>query len=468
MIKIGDLMDRGYWSTPTQYNNYLLQRKYFGTDGIRGTVGSGFITPEFVMKLGWAAGRVIGTGRTGRILIGKDTRLSGYMFESALESGLSAAGMDICLLGPLPTPGIAYLTENTRSVAGIVISASHNPFEDNGIKFFAGNGSKLPDDTELAIEAEMEQSLTTVASAKLGRARRFTDAPRRYMEFCKSTNRSRMNLEGLHVVLDCANGATYQVAPALFEELGAHVTPIANKPDGLNINDGCGATAPETLQQTVRSKGADLGIAFDGDGDRVVMVDHRGEVLDGDELIYIMASARIDELNGAVVGTQMSNLGLEIAVRDMGLDFIRTKVGDRYIYEAMNDKQLVLGGETSGHILCLDLTTTGDGIVSALQVLEIMYRSGRTLHDLKAGMLKLPQTLVNVRLSKQMEVISLPAVQQAVKDAESTLGQRGRVLLRPSGTEPIVRVMVEGEDAPCVEQISNQLADVVREAIGDA
>jgi len=445
-----------------------VERKYFGTDGIRGTVGSGCITPEFVLKLGWAAGRVIGAGRTGQILIGKDTRLSGYMFESALESGLSAAGIDISLLGPLPTPGIAYLTENTRAVAGIVISASHNPFEDNGIKFFAGNGSKLPDDTELAIEAEMEKPLTVVAPAALGRARRFTDAPRRYMEFCKSTNRSRMNLEGLHIVLDCANGATYQIAPALFEELGARVTPIGNKPDGLNINDACGATAPEKLQQTVQSTGADLGIAFDGDGDRVMMVDHHGEVLDGDELLYIMASDRTHELNGAVVGTQMSNLGLELAVRDMGLDFIRTKVGDRYIYEAMKDKQLVLGGETSGHILCLDLTTTGDGIVSALQILEIMHRRGKTLHDLKVGMLKLPQMLVNVRLSKQMEVVSLPAVQQAVRDAEATLGQRGRVLLRPSGTEPLVRVMVEGEDAVSVEQLTNQLAGVVREAIGDA
>ncbi len=445
-----------------------MERKYFGTDGIRGTVGSGFITPEFVMKLGWAAGRVIGQGRSGPILIGKDTRLSGYMFESALESGLSAAGMDICLLGPLPTPGIAYLTENTRAAAGIVISASHNPFEDNGIKFFAGNGSKLPDDTELAIEEEMQKPLTTVASAELGRARRFTDAARRYMDFCKSTNRYPMNLEGLHIVLDCAHGATYQVAPDLFEELGARVTPIGNKPDGLNINDDCGSTAPEKLQETVLSSGADLGIAFDGDGDRVILVDHRGEVLDGDELLYIMASDRPHELNGAVVGTHMSNLGLELAVREMGLDFIRTQVGDRYIYEVMTDKQLILGGETSGHILCLDLTTTGDGIISALQVLQVMQRSDKSLNELKAGMLKLPQILVNVRLPKQMEVVSLPAVQQAVKDAESTLGQRGRVLLRPSGTEPVVRVMVEGEDAVSVEQLSSQLADVVRSTIGAA
>lgn len=445
-----------------------MQRKYFGTDGIRGRVGEGPITPEFVIKLGWAAGRVIGQGRAGRILIGKDTRLSGYMFESALESGLSAAGMDICLLGPMPTPAIAYLTENTRAVAGIVISASHNPFEDNGIKFFAGNGTKLADAVELAIEQEMEEPLTTVTSASLGRARRFTDAPRRYMEFCKSTVPSRLNLEGLHIVVDCAHGATYQVAPLLYEELGARVTPIGNKPDGLNINQECGATAPQQLQQAVHSAGADLGIAFDGDGDRVVMVDGAGEVLDGDELLYIMAADRPQELNGAVVGTQMSNLGLELAVRAMGLNFHRTSVGDRYIYEAMREKALILGGETSGHILRLDLATTGDGIVSALQILEIMQRTGKTLAELKIGMHKLPQILINVRLARQMEVVSMPAVQQAVKDAETTLGRQGRVLLRPSGTEPVVRVMVEGEDAVRVEQLSHQIADVVRSAIAEA
>lgn len=445
-----------------------MQRKYFGTDGIRGKVGEGPITPQFVMKLGWAAGRIIGQGHTGPILVGKDTRLSGYMFESALESGLSAAGMDICLLGPLPTPGIAYLTRNTRAVAGIVISASHNPFEDNGIKFFSGTGTKLADAVEAAIEEEMEKPLTIVPSANLGRARRFIDAPRRYMEFCKSTIRTSINLEGLHIVVDCAHGATYQIAPMLFEELGAQVTPIGTMPDGLNINQECGATAPEKLQQTVQSVGADVGIAFDGDGDRVVMVDDHGELLDGDELLYIMACDRPQDLNGTVVGTQMSNLGLELAVRGMGLDFHRTRVGDRYIFEAMTERRLVLGGETSGHILCLDLTTTGDGIISALQILEIMCRTGKSLRELKAGMQKLPQMLVNVRLSRQMEVVSLPAVQQAVRDAESTLGEQGRVLLRPSGTEPVVRVMVEGEDAVHVEQLSNQIADVVRTAIGEA
>lgn len=418
------------------------------------------------MKLGWAAGRVLGAGRAGQVLIGKDTRISGYMFESALESGLSAAGMDICLLGPLPTPGIAYLTQNTRAIAGIVISASHNPFEDNGIKFFCGQGRKLPDAMELAIEAEMEQPLTTVSSARLGKARRFTDAPRRYMEFCKIAIKQRLNLEGMHIVLDCAHGATYQIAPALFEELGATVTAVGAQPDGLNINAECGATAPAMLQQTVLAAGADVGIAFDGDGDRVIMVDHKGEVVDGDELLYIMAIARPRELNGGVVGTQMSNLGLEQAIRALDLDFYRTKVGDRYIHEAMTEHQLILGGETSGHILCLDMTTTGDGIVSALQVLAVMQKLDRDLHTLKSGMQKLPQVLLNVYLPQPMDVISIACVQQAVRDAESALANRGRVLLRPSGTEPVVRVMVEGEESVHVESLAKQIADAVSDAVG--
>ncbi len=445
-----------------------MERKYFGTDGIRGTVGNGFITPEFVLKLGWAAGRVLGDGRSGQVLIGKDTRISGYMFESALEAGLSAAGMDICLLGPLPTPGIAYLTQNTRAIAGVVISASHNPFEDNGIKFFSSSGTKLADDTELAIEAEMERPVTTVDSASLGKARRFTDALRRYMEFCKSTISPRVNLEGLHIVLDCAHGATYQVAPLLFEELGARVTNIGNKPDGLNINHECGATAPAKLQQTVRATDADIGIAFDGDGDRVIMVDSNGEIVDGDELLYIIAADRPAELNGTVVGTQMSNLGLEQAIRVLDLDFLRTKVGDRYIYEAMAAQNLVLGGETSGHILCLELTTTGDGIISALQVLEVMHNTGRKLHELKQGMQKLPQVLVNVRLPQPMDVVGIDSVQTAVRDAETALGKHGRVLLRPSGTEPVVRVMVEGEQATHIEELAQQIANAVTEAIDGA
>lgn len=445
-----------------------MQRKYFGTDGIRGTVGSGCITPEFVMKLGWAAGRVLGQGRHGRILVGKDTRISGYMFESALEAGLSAAGMDIGLLGPLPTPGIAYLTHNSRAVAGIVISASHNPFEDNGIKFFSGTGSKLADETELAIEAELAQPLTTVGSAQLGKARRFTDAVRRYMEFCKTTINPRINFEGLRVVLDCAHGATYQIAPVLFEELGATVIALGNQPDGLNINHECGATAPDRLRQTVLSADADLGIAFDGDGDRVIMVDAGGEVVDGDELLYIMASARPTKLNGAVVGTQMSNLGLEQAIRALNLDFHRTQVGDRYIHEAMTAENLILGGETSGHILCLDRTTTGDGIISALQVLELMQQSGRSLQDLKAGMNKLPQVLVNVKLPDNADVVGIDRVQAAVREAEDELGASGRVVLRPSGTEPLVRVMVEGEDARHVETLAQKIAAVVAETISSA
>lgn len=444
-----------------------MDRKYFGTDGIRGRVGSGYITPEFVMKLGWAAGRVLGEGRSGQVLIGKDTRISGYMFESALESGLSAAGMDVSLLGPLPTPGIAYLTWHTGATAGIVISASHNPFEDNGIKFFSAKGTKLPDATELAIEAEMEQPLVTVDSAHLGKAHRFSDAPHRYIEFCKGTVRSQLDLNGVHIVLDCAHGATYQIAPALFEQLGATVTRMGNQPDGLNINHECGATAPQMLQKKVMSTGADLGIAFDGDGDRVVMVDDRGELLDGDELLYIMASARPGSLNGAVVGTQMSNLGLEQALTRLNLGFLRTSVGDRYIYEAMVANRLVLGGETSGHILCLDVTTTGDGIISALQILDVMQTAGRSLHDLKAGMQKLPQTLVNVRLPGRVDVAGMPAVKAAVRAAEDELGQYGRVLLRPSGTEPVIRVMVEGEDATHVERLAEQIAQSVRVALNE-
>ncbi len=442
-----------------------MQRKYFGTDGIRGKVGEGPISPEFIMKLGWAAGRVLGRGGAGRVLIGKDTRISGYLFESALEAGLSAAGMDICLIGPMPTPGIAYLTRSTRATAGIVISASHNPFEDNGIKFFSGKGCKLSDELELGIEAHIDEPLTTVASDKLGKAWRLNDAARRYIEFCKRTVAFDFNLEGLHIVLDCAHGATYQVAPALFEELGARVVTIGVTPDGMNINDDCGATDPAQLQEAVKAHRADLGIAFDGDGDRVMMVDSRGEVVDGDELLYIMAAARPGELNGAVVGTQMSNLGLEQGVRALGLDFHRTQVGDRYIYEAMTAKQLVLGGETSGHILCLKLTTTGDGIISALQVLEIMRKSERALHELKADMHKMPQVLVNIRLAEKVDVMHLPQVRQAMQDAETELGQRGRILLRPSGTEPLLRIMVEGEDAIQVDHLSNQLADVVRTAI---
>ncbi|MGE0486141.1 MAG: phosphoglucosamine mutase [Gammaproteobacteria bacterium] len=446
------------------------ERRYFGTDGIRGTVGQPPITPDFVMKLGWAAGRVLGAKAPGRqkVLIGKDTRVSGYMFESALEAGLSAAGIDIHLLGPMPTPGIAYLTRTFHAKAGIVISASHNPFDDNGIKFFSHAGTKLPDDIELEIEAELERPLETVVSRDLGKARRVEDAAGRYIEFCKSTVRAGLNLAGLKVVVDCAHGATYHVAPAVFAELGAEVVTLGANPDGFNINERCGATDPEALQAAVTRHGADVGIALDGDGDRLIMVDGAGEVVDGDELTFIIARRRYQTgaLRGGVVGTQMSNLGLEQAIRTLGLGFERVKVGDRYILERLQDSGWSLGGESSGHIICLDLTTTGDGIISALQVLEAMSANEQSLVDLKRGMRKFPQTLVNVRIDKKTDVMTLPAVRQAVAAVEDELGDTGRVLLRASGTEPLIRVMVEGQDARMVGTLAHRLAEAVTAATG--
>lgn len=442
-------------------------RRYFGTDGIRGRVGEPPITPEFVMKLGWAAGRVLTNGGESRVLIGKDTRISGYMFESALEAGLSAAGCDILLLGPMPTPGIAYLTRTFRAEAGIVISASHNPFEDNGIKFFSGDGTKLQDEIEAAIEDAMEHTLTIVDPARLGKATRVNDAAGRYIEFCKGTIGMRSSLDGLHIVVDCAHGATYHIAPSVFEELGAHVIAIGASPDGLNINDECGATNPRALQAEVVKRKADLGIALDGDGDRLIMVDHLGEVVDGDEILYIIARERsqVHGLTGAVVGTQMSNLGLEQAVRALGLDFHRAPVGDRYVMEMLLQGGWTLGGETSGHLICLDITTTGDGIVSALQVLEAMVRTGSSLNALKAGMTKFPQQLVNVKVARRVEPSSLECLTPAVQAVEAELGNSGRVLLRPSGTEPLVRIMVEGRDAMQVERLAQQLADRVQDSI---
>jgi len=449
----------------------VKQRKYFGTDGIRGTVGQAPITPDFVMKLGWAAGRVFTRNGAGRrkVLIGKDTRVSGYMFESALEAGLAAAGVDSHLLGPMPTPGIAYLTRTFSANAGIVISASHNGFEDNGIKFFCGNGSKLPDRIELEIESELERPMESVTSRELGKAHRVTDAAGRYIEFCKSTFSNDLNLRGLKIVVDCANGATYHIAPAVMAELGATVISLGNKPDGFNINEGCGATCPETLQQAVLAEGADLGIALDGDGDRLIMVDHAGAVVDGDETTFIIARQRYQRglLKGAVVGTQMSNLGFERAIRTLGLEFKRANVGDRYILEMLQANDWVLGGETSGHIICLDLTTTGDGLISALQVLEAMVRSGHKLSALKAGMMKFPQRLINVRLPERQDVTNISKIREAVTEAERRLGDTGRVLLRPSGTEPLIRVMVEGQDAAQVDELAEHLAGVVREAVTD-
>ncbi len=444
-----------------------MAKKYFGTDGIRGRVGDYPVTAEFMLKLGWATGRVLGGNRANRVIIGKDTRISGYMFESALEAGLSAAGVDVRLLGPMPTPAIAYLTRTLHACAGIVISASHNGFADNGIKFFSSEGTKLPDEVEAAIEAEIDHDMVTVASNRLGKAERVEDAAGRYIEFCKSTIPLTMTLRGLKIVVDCANGATYHVAPEVFDELGAEVIAIGVEPDGLNINQACGSTQPELLQKVVLEHKADVGIALDGDGDRVMMVDHKGELVDGDELLFIIARSRQQEgtLHGGVVGTLMSNLGLEHALQSSNIDFVRANVGDRYVLELLQQNNSLIGGESSGHIICLDRTTTGDGIVSALQVLAAQVRYGKTLHELKSGMKKYPQLMINVPVNHKVELDNTPAILDAVKSAEQRLAGRGRVLLRPSGTEPLVRVMVEGEDAQQVSAEANQLASVVAGAV---
>ncbi len=445
------------------------ERRYFGTDGIRGRVGQSPIAPEFVLKLGWAAGRVLARGQHGKVLIGKDTRISGYMFESALQAGLSAAGVDILLLGPMPTPAVAYLTRTLRAQAGIVISASHNPFYDNGIKFFSEAGTKLPDGIELAIEAELDRPLDTVDSSVLGKAERVVDAAGRYIEFCKSTIPSSIVLHGLRIVVDCAHGATYHVAPEVFAELGAEVVRMGCEPDGLNINEGCGATSLAALQAEVVAREADLGVALDGDGDRVIMVDHRGQIVDGDDLLYIIARSRHDQgmLDGGVVGTVMSNLGLEQALESRGIRFRRAAVGDRYIMEMLASDGWKIGGESSGHIICLDRTTTGDGIISALQVLTTIVQSGRSLRELLDGMDKFPQHLVNVPLEKPgFDLHDHEAVAEALRSAEAELGDDGRVLLRPSGTEPLIRVMVEGSDRPKVERIAAEIAEVIRSCQG--
>ncbi|MEX2367741.1 MAG: phosphoglucosamine mutase [Pseudohongiellaceae bacterium] len=439
------------------------KKKYFGTDGIRGAVGECPITPDFMLKLGWAAGRVFASKGGGKVLIGKDTRISGYMFESALEAGLTAAGMDINLLGPMPTPAVAYLTRTFHAQAGIVISASHNSFEDNGIKFFSSNGSKLDDRIEFAIEELMEQEISTVSSHLIGKASRISDASGRYIEFCKSTTPANIKLNGLKVVLDCANGATYQVAPSVFQELGASVSLIGNIPDGLNINQECGSTKPQQLVDAVLARKADLGIAFDGDGDRVIMVDHTGAIVDGDELLFIIAS---DRLKGApkgqgVVGTVMSNLGLEQALERIQVPFRRASVGDRYVMAELIARQWSYGGESSGHIICLDSTTTGDGIVSALKVVAAMCINNSSLSEIKSGMEKFPQTMINVKISNRRQLDDNKVIRTAISDVESTLGKQGRVLLRPSGTEPVIRVMVEGIDGTVVNKLAKQLSEVV-------
>jgi phosphoglucosamine mutase len=442
-----------------------MTRKYFGTDGIRGRVGDSKINPEFVLKLGWAVGRVLGGPNGGKVLIGKDTRISGYMFESALEAGLAAAGVDIHLLGPMPTPGIAYLTRTLHAQAGIVISASHNPHQDNGIKFFASDGSKLPDEVEVAIEAEFDTPLTTAPSDRLGKARRIEDAAGRYIEFCKSTIPASMNFRELKIVVDCAHGATYHVTPNVLEELGANVICLGVNPNGLNINDGVGSLHLDGLAAAVREYGADIGIALDGDGDRVLMVDDAGVPVDGDEILYVIARSRLINggLHGKVVGTLMSNLGLEVALREHGVDFERTKVGDRYILARLLSEHWNLGGEPSGHIICLDRTSTGDGTVSALQVLAEMYKSGKSLRDLLTGMHRFPQTLINVDLGdcQAARVMDAPEVKQVVDDVASRLGGEGRVLLRPSGTEPLIRVMVEGRDSKSVNAFAQGIARAV-------
>ena len=441
-------------------------RKYFGTDGVRGKVGVGPITPEFCLRLGWAVGKVFAGNGKGKVLIGKDTRISGYMIESVLEAGLSSAGADVSLLGPMPTPAVAYLTRTLRAEAGIVISASHNPYYDNGIKFFDGSGNKLPDETELAIEAELDREMKCVSSDQLGRADRMEDARGRYIEFCKATVDRNVRLNGLRVVLDCAHGATYDVALGVFEELGADVFVIGNEPNGRNINDGVGSTDPEALAAKVLELRADIGIAFDGDGDRVAMVDHTGQIVDGDELLFIIANHRAESkaLNGGVVGTVMSNLGLENALRDKNIPFVRAAVGDRYVKEALSSRSWELGGENSGHIICLDVGTTGDGIVAALQVLLPMIQSGRSLADLKSGMNKLPQVMKNVSVPAPKEIAVCDDVLAAVRAVETEMGSRGRVLLRPSGTEPVVRVMVEGEDLAEVRSYTDRLVEDVENA----
>lgn len=448
-----------------------MSKKYFGTDGIRGRVGDALITPEFVMRLGYAAGRVLTSidsnlakGAHPAVLIGKDTRISGYMLEAALEAGLSAAGVDVLLTGPMPTPAVAYLTRALRAQAGIVISASHNPYYDNGIKFFSSLGTKLPDDVEHAIEAALDEPMQVMESAKLGKARRIDDAAGRYVEFCKSTFPNHLDLRGLKIVLDCAHGATYHVAPPVFHELGAEIVVIGNHPDGLNINEQVGSTHPQALQKAVIEHQADLGIAFDGDGDRVMMVDHSGRLLDGDQLLYIIAAARQQTggLQGGVVGTLMTNLALEHKLATMNIPFARAKVGDRYVLELLNQNNWQLGGENSGHILTLDKHSSGDGIIAALQVLHAVIQSGKTLSELGADLTLYPQVLINVT-TKQKVDLNNSLIQTAVQQAETELKDSGRVLLRASGTEPKIRVMVEGENQSQVSALAQSIADVVKQ-----
>lgn len=440
--------------------------KYFGTDGIRGRVGSKLVTPEFVLKLGWAAGKVLAAEGNTKVLIGKDTRISGYMLESALESGLSAAGVDVELLGPMPTPAIAYLTRTFRASAGIVISASHNPYYDNGIKFFSDTGHKLSDALEAEIEAMIDEPMTCVESESLGRASRISDAPGRYIEFCKSVCPGEISFAGINLVVDCAHGATYHIAPSVFRELGATVHEIGSKPDGLNINENCGATSLSLLSETVVARKADLGIALDGDGDRIMMVDAQGRVIDGDEIVYALAREAMlgGNLEGGVVGTLMSNMGLELALKEQGIPFVRAKVGDRHVMEALRENGWSIGGEGSGHVINLQYHSTGDGIIAGVQVLAAMVRKGQGIRDLLTGMRKLPQELVNVKFDADFDPLEADNVRSAVSEVERALAGEGRVLLRKSGTEPLIRVMVEGRNEKAVRAFAQQIAAEVSAA----
>ena len=445
-----------------------MSRKYFGTDGIRGRVGDAPVTPDFMLKLGWATGKVFASedGSKPTVVIGKDTRVSGYMLESALQAGLVAAGANVKLLGPLPTPGIALLTRTQNADAGIVISASHNPYFDNGIKFFNGQGSKLSDELELQIEAMIDSPMETVDSEQLGKASRIVDAAGRYVEYCKSTFPDDLSLKGMKLVIDCAHGATYHIAPAVFEELGATTVVIGATPDGYNINDGVGSTEPAALQAKVLEEGADIGIAFDGDGDRLQMVNAKGELLTGDDVLYVLAMHRLanGDSDAGIVGTLMTNMGLELALEAGGLRLARAKVGDRYVKELMVAEGWSLGGESSGHIICGDLSTTGDGVIAALQVLAAVRASGKTLGALASGFNPLPQVLVNVRISKGFDLTAHPTIGEACRRVESELEGRGRLLLRPSGTEPVIRVMVEGDNSVAIDALAGQVAEAIRQA----
>ena len=445
-----------------------MSRKYFGTDGIRGRVGDAPVTPDFMLKLGWATGKVFASedGTKPTVVIGKDTRVSGYMLESALQAGLVAAGANVKLLGPLPTPGIALLTRTQKADAGIVISASHNPYFDNGIKFFNGQGSKLSDELELQIEAMIDSPMETVNSEQLGKASRIVDAAGRYVEYCKSTFPDELSLKGMKVVIDCAHGATYHIAPAVFEELGATTIVIGATPDGYNINDGVGSTEPAALQAKVLEEGADIGIAFDGDGDRLQMVNAKGQLLTGDDVLYVLAMHRLanGDSDAGIVGTLMTNMGLELALEAGGLRLARAKVGDRYVKELMVAEGWSLGGESSGHIICGNFSTTGDGVIAALQVLAAVRASGKSLEVLASGFNPLPQVLVNVRITKGFDLSAHPTIAEACRRVESELEGRGRLLLRPSGTEPVIRVMVEGDDTVAIDALADEVADAIRQA----